>query len=124
MSTASIQSDTESDLLDAVRSDPGLSGEEWSFTINAVYADDELSVYTEIPALVRGLIRNPQFVAEGWRLWSEDEVRYPSERSDVVDLVGENWSIVGVEGSLPFAALKIQSSARNRDMFADIVATA
>ena len=121
MSTASIQSDTESDLLEAVRSDPGLTGAERSFTINAVYVDEKLSVHTEIPALMRGLIRNPQFDPEGWRLWAEDDIRYPSERSTVVDLVADGWGIVAIDGTLPFAALSIKSKARSRDGFSQIV---
>lgn len=122
MSTAEL--DAESDLLDAVRSDPGLSGAERSVTINAVYADEKLSVHTEIPALVRGLMQNPQFDPEGFRLWSENDIRYPSERSTVVDLVGEGWAIVAIDGTLPFTALSIKSKARNRDGFGPIVATA
>ena len=122
MSTAEL--DTESDLLDAVRSDPGLTGAERSFTINAVYVDDELSVMTEIPALVRGLIQNPQFDPEGFRLWSENDVRYPSERSTVVDLIADGWAIVAIDGTLPFTALSIKSKARNRDGFGPTVSTA
>jgi len=118
-----MRSDTQADLLDAVQSDPGLSGEEWCFTMNAVYSDDELGVFAEIPALVRGLIQNPQFVGERWRLWREDEVRYPTDRSTVVDLVGDGWAIVAIEGSLPFAALKLKATTRSRDGFFGIVAT-
>ena len=109
------------DLLEAVRSDPGLSGAERSVTINAVYVDEKLSVHTEIPALVRGLIQNPQFDPEGFRLWSENDIRYPSERSTVIDLVADGWAIVAINGSLPFTALSIKSKARSRDGFSQIV---
>lgn len=122
LDSATSETDDTAVLVDAVESDPELSAIEKELVIRTSFADDDLDVFTEIPSITRGLIRNPQFDAERWRVLSETGCEMVNDDDiEIRELVNDGYSIVGVWGSLPTASLSIKSTQRSSSYFGQIV---
>jgi hypothetical protein len=100
------------ELGDAVEEDPSLRPVEKQTTLTFSKTDDRVSIYTEEAGLMRRLLRHPHFEVDSLRAMGGQEVA-PND-------LGEE-SITGVKGSLPIAALVLQTSLRTNTQHSAVV---
>lgn len=110
---------TEEDLagiIEQVQSDPALAAAERQTTINFGKPDDRASVFTEEPALIRRLLRNPYAEVTEIRVLRDDEsVRYIHPE----DYDGE--PVVALDGYIPISVLTIKSEPRTHEHHSQVV---
>jgi hypothetical protein len=124
VSEANFDADSDADFLDCVRADPKLTPIERELVIRTSYEDDRLEVFSEIPCIVRGLMKNPQFDPARWRVCTKEQSTHASDGQELAEFVEDGYVIVGIWGSLPVGALSIKSTCRSTQNFGRVVATA
>jgi hypothetical protein len=101
-----------SELVEEVEEDASLHSVEKETTLNFTKVDDRVSIYTEEAGLMRRLLRHPHFEIESLR---------GSKGKRIAPNDFEQGPITGVKGSLPIAALVLQTSLRANSQHSAVV---
>lgn len=115
----SAQELTMDDYSDLVREDPGCVPHEKETAFHFNKEQKEVSIYSGIGSIMRGLIENGNIEVETVNALNEDGDVTPMSLDEVNP---EEHSIVGVHAMAPLGILKIQKNERKHDTFSSVIA--
>jgi hypothetical protein len=117
MSTAAIESDSDCDLLDLVRTDPDTQAFERETSIRYDGEADLATIYSGQRSQIQGCLRHDHF-SLGWLSITTDHRHYQADtESDARALIEDHedaW-ITGIEGTLPIGCVSIKAAPRSTD---------